>query len=87
MNNQQFNPLALLMQGIQQGLNPNAIIQNLQQQALNNPQIQPVLREFEVLSNQMKNSGMTPQQFVTQYAKQRGLQIPSFVNGVNQKRY
>lgn len=87
MNNQQFNPLSLLMQGLQQGLNPNAIIQNLQQQALNNPQIQPVLREFEVLSNQMKNSGMTPQQFVTQYAKQRGLPIPSFVNGVNQKRY
>lgn len=87
MNNQQINPLLLLTQGLQQGMNPSAIIQQLEQQAMNNPQIQPVLKEFQILTNQMKSSGMTPQQFVTQYAKQRGLPMPSFVKGVNQKRY
>lgn len=85
--NQQINPVQFIMQSLQKGVNPNMIIQQLQQQAMSNPQIKSVFQEFQVLSNQMKQSGMTPQQFVTQYAQQRGLVVPSFVNGATQNRY
>ena len=78
--NQQSNPVLFIMQSLQRGVNSNVIIQQLQQQAMNNPQIKSVLQEFQVLSNQMKQSGMTPQQFVTQYAQQRGLPVRQFVN-------
>lgn len=84
--NQPYNPMQFLMYVLQSGKNPNVILENIRQQALNNPQLQSALNEFQVLSNQMQKSGMTPQQFVTQYAKQRGVDITPFVDSINAKR-
>lgn len=85
--NQQYNPVQYLMQIVNSGQNPNVVLQRLQQQAMNNPQLQPVLKEFQNLTNQMRSSGMTPQQFVTQYAKQMGIDMTPFINSMTQKRY
>ena len=85
MNNG-YNPMQFLMNVLQSGQNPNVILQNIQQQAQNNPQLQSALNELKVLSNQMKSSGMTPQQFVTQYAKQRGVDMTPFVNKINSRQ-
>lgn len=78
--------MQFLMYVLQSGQNPNVIIQNIQQQAQSNPELQSALNEFKVLSNQMQKSGMSPQQFVTQYAKQRGVDITPFVQSINAKR-
>ena len=81
------NPVQFLIQVVQSGKNPNIVLQQLQQQARNNPQMQGVFQEFQSLTNQMKNSGMSPQQFVTQYARQMGVDMTPFINSINQKRY
>lgn len=55
--------------------NPNQIIE---QMIRTNPQA-------NILLNQMKNSGMTPQQYVMQYAKQNNINIQPILNGLSQK--
>ena len=85
MNNNGYNPILFLMNVLQSGQNPNVILQNMQQQAQNNPQLQSAFNELKVLSNQMKSSGMTPQQFVTQYAKQKGVDLTPFINSINSR--
>jgi ABC-type proline/glycine betaine transport system substrate-binding protein len=71
----QQNPMNMLMQMLSMGNNPQQIIQNL---AAQNPQVQAVF-------NQMQQSGMTPQQYAMQYAKQNNINIQPFVNMMNQR--
>lgn len=68
-----FNPMAMIMQMLQKGGNPNQIIQNIVSQ---NPQAR-------VLLNQMQQSGMSPQQFMQQYAKQNNIDLSPFANMIN----
>ena len=59
-----------LMQLIAGGMNPQQIIQNITQQ---NPQVQ-------VLLNQAKQSGLSPQQYAIQFAKQNNINIQPLIN-------
>ena len=58
MNNN--NPMQQMLQMLSMSNNPNQVVQMLAQQ---NPNVQAIL-------NQMQQSGMTPQQFAMQYARQ-----------------
>lgn len=69
------NPLDLLMQLMMNGQNPQQITQRMIQQ---NPQLQ-------VLLNQAQQSGMTPQQYALQYAKQNNINIQPLINMFNQR--
>lgn len=68
-----FNPLAFFSQFMKKGANPNQIIQNIVSQ---NPQAR-------VLLNQIQQSGMSPQQFMKQYAKQNNIDLSPFANMIN----
>lgn len=57
------NPQALLQELLRMGSTPQQIMQTLVQR---NPQMQVVI-------NQIQQSGLTPQQFVMQLARQRGI--------------
>lgn len=73
MNN---NPLGMFQQFLSMGPNPQMIQQALFQQ---NPQMQ-------VIYNQMQQSGLSPVQFVMQYARQNNID-PNMVNNMyNQMR-
>ena len=72
MNNN-FNIMQMLMSG----MNPNTIMQNIIQ---SNPQAQVIL-------NQMKQSGMNPQQYVMQLAKQNNVNINPMLNMLRQAGY
>lgn len=65
-----MNPMTILSQVMQMGNNPQAIVQNVINQ---NPQLKVAL-------NQMKNSGLSQKQFVTQYAKQNNIDINPLIN-------
>ena len=69
-----MNPAQLLMQMMSQGNNPNLIIQNMLR---NNPRLHPLM-------SQMQQSGLTPKEFVTQYAKQNNLNINPMLDIMNQ---
>lgn len=71
MNN---NPMQIMMQILSMGKNPQQIMQSMMN---NNPQAQTVF-------NQMRQSGMSPKQFVMQYAKQNNMDYRPFVNMLNQ---
>ena len=71
----QQNPMNMLMQMLSMGSNPQQIIQSI---AAQNPQVQAVF-------NQMQQSGMTPQQYAMQYAKQNDINIQPLVNMMNQR--
>lgn len=71
----QQNPMNMLMQMLSMGNNPQQIIQSI---AAQNPQVQAVF-------NQMQQSGMTPQQYAMQYAKQNNINIQPLVNMMNQR--
>ena len=68
------NSVQVLMQLMQMGNNPNAIIQNAIRQ---NPQ-------FSFILNQMQTSGLSPQQYVMQYAKQMNIDIRPLISMLNQ---
>lgn len=75
MNNNN-NPMMLFQQMLSMGNNPQQIEQMILQQ---NPQLQ-------VISNQMKQSGMSPLDFVMQYARQNNIN-PNLINQMaNQMR-
>ena len=75
MNNNN-NPMMLFQQMLSMGNNPQQIEQMILQQ---NPQLQ-------VISNQMKQSGMSPLDFVMQYARQNNVN-PNLINQMaNQMR-
>lgn len=71
----QQNPMNMLMQMLSMGNNPQQIIQNMMMQ---NPEIRTAF-------NQMQQSGMTPQQYAMQYAKQNNINIQPFLNVMNQR--
>jgi hypothetical protein len=54
--------------------NPNQIIEELIKR---DPQA-------SILLNQMKNSGLSPQNFVKQYAKQNNINLEPILQGLNQ---
>lgn len=64
------NPMNALMQMMSSGGNPQQIVQKLMQ---NNP-------KFNSIMNQVKNSGMTTEQYARQYAKQNGIDINQMIN-------
>lgn len=68
MNNN--NPMQQMLQMLSMSNNPNQVVQMLAQQ---NPNVQAIL-------NQMQQSGMTPQQFAMQYAKQNNIDINQVAN-------
>lgn len=68
MNNN--NPMQQMLQMLSMSNNPNQVVQMLAQQ---NPNVQAIL-------NQMQQSGMTPQQFAMQYARQNNIDINQVVN-------
>lgn len=59
------NPMQMIFQMMQMGNNPQQILNTLVNQ---NPQAR-------ALMTQMKNSGMNPQQFFAQYAKQNNIDV------------
>jgi hypothetical protein len=71
----QQNPMNMLMQMLSMGNNPQQIIQNMMMQ---NPEIRTAF-------NQMQQSGMTPQQYAMQYAKQNNINIQPLMNVMNQR--
>lgn len=64
------NPMNTLMQMMSSGGNPQQMVQKLMQ---NNP-------KFSSIMNQVKNSGMTTEQYARQYAKQNGIDINQMIN-------
>lgn len=68
MNNN--NPMQQMLQMLSMSNNPNQVVQMLAQQ---NPNVQAIL-------NQMQQSGMTPQQFAMQYARQNNIDITQVAN-------
>ncbi len=68
MNNN--NPMQQMLQMLSMSNNPNQVVQMLAQQ---NPNVQAIL-------NQMQQSGMTPQQFAMQYARQNNIDINQIAN-------
>ena len=76
MNNMQNNtPATILTQLLSMGTNPQQIMQSM---ANRNPQVNALL-------NQMQQSGLTPQHFVMQYAKQNNINIQPYINAMNQR--
>ena len=89
MNN--FNPQAMLIQQmlnnnpqlrniysmLQQGANPQAMMQNIMN---NNPQAQQVL-------NNMKNSGMSAEQYVRNLARQYNVNIEPMIQSFRKRGY
>lgn len=67
--------MAMLMQMFNGNANPNQILQNMMS---NNPQANAVL-------NQMKSSGMTPMQFLQQYAKQNNIDLKPYMDMLAKK--
>lgn len=70
MNNN--NPMQQMLQMLSMSNNPNQVVQMLAQR---NPNVQAIL-------NQMQQSGMTPQQFAMQYARQNNIDINQVANAV-----
>ena len=81
MNN---NPMTILSQMMQMGKNPQQIMQQIRQMAMKNPQMQQMLNQIQVANNQMQQSGMSPQQYVQQFAKQNNLNLQPMLQMLNQ---
>ena len=71
-NNPIFN---YLIQGITRNVNPDILLNNIINQ---NPQMRVVL-------NQMQQSGMTPKQYVMQYAKQQNINLNPILQDLSNK--
>ena len=63
------NPMQIIMQMMAGGGNPQRIVQQMMK---NNPQA-------SALMNQVKQSGMTTEQYARQYAKQNNIDIDSML--------
>ena len=78
MYGQNNNALGIFQQFLTMGNNPQAIQQMIFQQ---NPQLQ-------ILANQMYQSGLSPMQFVIQYARQNNINIqPNMLNDMYQQMH
>ena len=71
------NMMQMLMQMLSMGSNPQQMMQNM---IARNPQANAIL-------NQMRNSGMTPEQYVRQYAKQNNIDIEPMLNKFRQRGF
>lgn len=71
----QNNPLAMIMQMMNSGTNPQQLMQQIVSQ---NPQLQ-------VMLNQAQQSGMSPRDYALQFAKQNNINIQPYINAMNQK--
>ena len=67
--------MQFLMQMLSNGGNPQQIMQNMIQQ---NPQMNAVL-------NQVKQSGMSMEQYARQYARQNNIDIDQMLNTLKQR--
>lgn len=68
----QNNPMIQLMQMLSMANNPQQIVQ---QMVANNPQAR-------VAFNQLQQSGMNPQEYIMQYAKQNNIDVNQVVQGL-----
>lgn len=66
-----------IFQMLLSGMNPQQVMQNVIQ---SNPQAQVIL-------NQMQQSGMTPQQYVTQLAKQNNINLNPMLSVLRQRGF
>ena len=71
------NAMQFLMQMLSSGGNPQQVIQNMMQ---NNPQMNAVL-------NQVKQSGMSMEQYARQYAKQNNINIDQMLNTLKKRGF
>ena len=71
----QNNPLAMIMQMMNSGTNPQQLMQQIVSQ---NPQLQ-------VMLNQAQQSGMSPRDYALQFAKQNNINIQPLVNMLGQR--
>ena len=71
------NPMQMLMQMMNGGANPQQILQNAMRQ---NP-------NFNAVLNQMKNSGMSGEQYVRQYAKQNNIDINPMIEAMKKRGF
>jgi hypothetical protein len=71
----QNGPLATIMQVLNTGVNPQFTLQQLVSQ---NPQLQ-------VMLNQAQQSGMSPRDYVLQFAKQNNINIQPLVSMLGQR--
>ena len=69
------NVLNTFFQFMSMGNNPEMIIQNIVKQ---NPNIQGVL-------TQMQNSGLSPRDYVMQYAKQNNIDLNYMISAINNR--
>lgn len=69
------NVLNTFFQFMSMGNNPEMIIQNIVRQ---NPNIQGVL-------TQMQNSGLSPKDYVMQYAKQNNIDLNYMISAINNR--
>ena len=69
------DPRQNIMQSILQGGNPQQMVQQIMQ---SNPRVNAII-------NQMKQSGMTPEQYVRQYAKQNNIDIDQVVKNLKSR--
>ena len=69
-----MNPMAFVMSMLNGG-NPQAQIQQIMQ---SNPQVRAIV-------TQMEQSGMSPKQFLNQYAKQNNIDLTPIVNMLGQR--
>lgn len=76
MNNNIMNMFTQLMQGCN---SPQQFMQNIQRMAMNNPQAQQALQQFNIANNQMQQSGMSMKQYALQYAKQQNINIDPMI--------
>lgn len=78
------NLMMMVQQMMGQGLNPNQIMQKIEQMAANNPQIRAALQQMRQAQVQMQQSGLTTQQYVKQYARQNNINLNPFMYMFNQ---
>lgn len=71
------NPIAFLSQLMSNGNNPQQIIENYIRQ---NPQVNAIL-------NQQKQSGMSMEQYVRQYASQNNIDINPMIKTLQQRGF
>lgn len=69
------NPMNALFQMMGKGNNPQQMVQMLMQR---NP-------KFQQIMNQVKNSGMTTEQYARQYAQQNGINIDQMLNAMKKQ--
>ena len=69
------NPMQFMIQTLMNSKNPQQALQNMMMQ---NPQMGAIM-------NQVKNSGMSMEQYARQYAKQNNINIDNYTKLFNKK--